>query len=84
MNNYTNFLANLPNVDEVIKDEDKSLTLLSSLLEEEYEIFILTLINAKTSISYNNVLAALVNHEVRKKDKKSSFSSTIAEALTIR
>ena len=37
MKKYTKLLADLANVDEVIKDEDKALILLSSLLDEEYE-----------------------------------------------
>ena len=37
MNNYTKILADLANVDEVNKDEDKALILLNSLLTEEYE-----------------------------------------------
>jgi len=75
MNNYTKLLANLSNVDEVIKDEDKALILLSYLLNDDYETFILTLINGMQSLSYNEVSAALVNHELRKKDKESSNSN---------
>jgi len=45
MNNYTKLLAELTNLDEVIKDVNKALILLSSLPDEVYEIFILTLIN---------------------------------------
>ena len=41
INNYTKLLANLANVNEAIKDKDKALILLSSLLDEEYETFIL-------------------------------------------
>ena len=37
MNNYTKILADLANVDEVIKNEDKALILLNSLLDDEYE-----------------------------------------------
>ena len=47
MSNYTKFLTDLVNIDEVIKDEDKALVLLSSLPDDEYEISILTLINGK-------------------------------------
>ena len=47
-----------------------------SILDEEYEIFTLTLINGKQSLKYNDVLAALVNYEVRRKEKQSSSSST--------
>jgi len=44
INIYMNLLTDLANVDEVIKNEDKALILLSSLLDEEYATFILTLI----------------------------------------
>ena len=44
MNDYTKFLADLANVDVVIEDEDKALILLSF---ENYETFVLTLINGK-------------------------------------
>jgi len=83
-NNYTKLLAYLTNVNEVIKDEDKALILLSSFPNEEYETFVLTLVNGKASLSYNDVSTALVNHEVRRKDKKSSSSSTTVEALIAR
>ena len=75
MNNYKKLFADLANIDEMIKDEDKALIQLSSLLGEEYETFVLTLINGKRS---NVVSATLVNHEVRRKDKVSSSSSTTA------
>ena len=51
MNNYTKFLADLANVDEVIKDEGKALILLSFLPDEEYETSDLTLINGKSSLT---------------------------------
>jgi len=57
-------------VDEVFKDEDKTLILLSYLLDEEYETFVLTFINGEASFSYNNVSSALVNHETRRKYKE--------------
>jgi len=82
MNNYTKLLIDLADVDEVIKDEDKTLILLSSL-PDDYETFILTLINCKQSLSYNKVSAALVNPELRQKDKESS-NNTLPEALTAR
>ena len=50
-------------MDVVIKDEDKILILLSSLIDEEYETFVLTLINEKTSLSYVEVTSTLVNLE---------------------
>ena len=73
-------LADLANMDEVINDEDKSLILLSSLPHDDYETFVLTLINDKQSLSYNH---AFVNHKLRWKDKKSS-NNTSADALTAR
>jgi len=84
MNNYTKLLIDLVNVDMDIKEEDKMLILLKSLPDEEYETFVLTLINGKQSLYYNNVLAALVNYEMRRKDKQFSSSSTSAEALMVR
>jgi len=83
MNNYTKFLADLANIKEVIKDEDKPMILLSSLPDDEYETFILALINGKQPLSYNEVSTALVNHELRKKDKE-SFNSTSVKELTAR
>ena len=82
MNNYTKLIADLANVDEVSKGE--ALIPLSSLPDEEYETFILILINDKSSLNYIDVSATLVNHKVRRKYKVSSFSSIIAEALTAR
>jgi len=60
-----------------MKDDDKALILLSSLLDGEY----ITLINGKSSISNNDLSAVLVNREVRRKDKASSSSSTTTETL---
>jgi len=76
MNNYTKFLTDLVNVNVPIGEEDKALTLLNSLPDEEYETFILTLINGKQTLNYSDVSAALVNREVRRKDKQSSSNST--------
>ena len=47
MNNYTKLLTDLTNVDVVIEDEDKALIFLSSLPDEDFKIFVLTLINNK-------------------------------------
>ena len=83
MNNYTKFLENLANVDVVVEEEDKALILLSSLPDKDYETFIFTLLNIKNHLSRNEVSSTLVNHELRRKDKESS-KSTSAEALTTR
>jgi len=83
MNNYTKLPTDLANMNEVIKDENKALILLNSLLNDDYEIFVLTLINGKQSLSCNEVSVALVNNKLRQKDKKSS-NSTSTEVLTVR
>ena len=69
MNDYTKVLTDLVNMDVDIEEEDKAVILLNSLPDEEYKTFVLTLINKKQSLNYNDVLAALVNYEVRRKDK---------------
>ena len=61
MNNYRKFLRVLANIDEITKDEDTTLVLLSYLLDDKHETFVLTLINGK-SLSYDEVSAGLVNH----------------------
>ena len=71
-------------MDVEIEEEDQVVILLNSLLDEEYKTFVLTLINIKQTLNYSGVSAALVNYEVRRKDKQSSSKSTSAEALTIR
>jgi len=51
-------------------------------MDEEYETFVLILINENASLRYNDVSAALVNHEVKRKGKESSSSSISVEVLT--
>jgi len=77
------FFVNLVNVDLVIRNEDKSLILLSSLSDERYKTFVLTLINERISLSYIQMTTALVNLKLRWKYKE-SFSGTSAEALTVK
>ena len=57
-------------MNEVIKDN--ALILLSSLPDEEYKTFVLTLINEKASLSYNDVSTALVNHKF-KEERQGGF-----------
>ena len=52
--------------------------------DEEYETFVLTLINEKQSLNYNDVSAAPVNYEVERKDKHSSSNDISAEVLIVR
>ena len=84
INNYTKLLADLTNLDIVIEDVDKALILLSSQHDEGYETFIRTLINKRISHSYSEVTTALVNLELRRKDKECSSSNTLAEVLAAR
>jgi len=58
------------------------LILLSSLPDEGYETFVLTLINGRTSLSYSEVTIALVNLKLRRKDKE-SLGGISAETLTM-
>jgi len=66
MNDYTKFLTDLVNMDVDIEEEDKAVILLNSLLDEEYETFVLTLINGRQSLNYNDVSVALINYEVKR------------------
>jgi len=83
MSNYTKFLTDLVNVNVKIEEEDKILILLNALFDEEYKTFTLTLINGKQTLNYSDVSAALVNYEVRRQGKLSSFEGTSAEALMV-
>lgn len=65
MNNFTELLADLANVDEKIKDIDKMLILLNYLPNDKYETFVLTLINEKSSLCYNEVTTTQVNYDLR-------------------
>jgi len=84
MNSYTKLLIDLVNVDIKIDEEDKTVILLNSLPDEEYETFTLTLINGRQTLNDSDVSAALVNYEVRRKDKMSFSEGTSAEALAVR
>ena len=76
--------SDLINVDVDIEEENKALILLNSLPDEEYETFVLTLINGKQSFNYNDVSAALVNYKVRRKTKQSPSNGTSADSLMVR
>jgi len=47
INDYIKLLADLSNVDMVIEEEDNALIMLSSLPDEDYETFVLSIINGK-------------------------------------
>ena len=73
----------LANIYVVIYEEDKPLILMSSLPDEGYGAFILTLLNGRASLSYSKVTTALVNLELRRKDNE-SLDGTSAEGLAVR
>ena len=54
------------------------------IADEEYEAFVLILINEKQSLNYKDVSATFVNYEVKRKDILFSSSGTSAESLTVR
>ena len=56
INNYTKLLKDLVNVDVKIDEDDKTVILLNSLSDEEYETFTLTLINGRQILNYNKVV----------------------------
>ena len=51
MNDFTKLFTDLANVDVEIKEEDKAVILLNSLLDEEYETFVFTLINGDNHLT---------------------------------
>ena len=81
LNDYNKILADLANLDVKIPDEDKALCLLNSL-PDDYDHLTTTLLYGKTEVKLDEVSAALVNHECRKKELKTHNSQT--EALVAR
>ena len=73
INNYMKLFTDLVNMDVAIEEKDKVLIFLNSLPDEEYETSVLTLINSKKTLNCSDVSVALVNYEVRRKDKQSFF-----------
>ena len=64
-----NKLADLLNLEENVKDEDKALLLLASL-SDEYDHLVTTLIHGKDKVIFNEVYNALYNTEIKKKGQK--------------
>ncbi|CAL8996546.1 unnamed protein product [Prunus brigantina] len=81
LNDYNKILADLANLDVQILDEDKALCLLNSL-PDDYDHLTTTLLYGKSEVKLDEVSAALVNHECRKKEQKTQNSQT--EALVAR
>ncbi|PKU65309.1 Retrovirus-related Pol polyprotein from transposon TNT 1-94 [Dendrobium catenatum] len=81
LNDFTNMLAYLLNLDEDVGDEDKALLLLNSL-SDEYENFTMSLIHRKEVLNYGEVTIVPLNHEFWCRDKESAKINS-AEALTL-
>ncbi|KAM2623430.1 hypothetical protein TB2_027936 [Malus domestica] len=77
LNDYNKILADLANLDVKIPDEDKALCLLNSL-PDDYDHLTTTLLYGKSEVKLDEVSAALVNHECRKKELKTHNSQTEA------
>ncbi|BBG99268.1 transposable element gene [Prunus dulcis] len=73
LNDYNKILADLANLDVIIPDEDKALCLLNSL-PDDYDHLTTTLLYGKSEVKLDEVSAALVNHECRKKEQKTQNS----------
>ena len=84
MNSYTKLLTDLVTVYVKIDEEDKTVILLNSLLDKEYETFSLTLINGRQILNYSKATDALINYEIRRQDRLSSSENTSVEALAVR
>ena len=63
----------------MIEEGDKTVILLNSLPDKEYETFTLILINGRQTLNYSEVPAALVNYDVKWQDKLSSSESISAK-----
>uniref|UniRef100_A0A5B7BZJ7 Putative copia LTR rider n=1 Tax=Davidia involucrata TaxID=16924 RepID=A0A5B7BZJ7_DAVIN len=82
LDNFNKVLADLQNLDEEIKEEDKALLLLNSL-PDSYDHLTTTLLYGKDKIKFDDVSNALVNNEYRKRDQH-VHRDTVSEALTVR
>ncbi|KAM1047413.1 hypothetical protein ACFX2C_026771 [Malus domestica] len=77
---FNKLITDLLNLDEDIKDEDKALILLNSL-PDSYEHFVTTIMHGKETVKFEDVSNALMNYEMRHRDK--NYDST-SEALFVR
>ncbi|KAL6226184.1 hypothetical protein ACLB2K_000147 [Fragaria x ananassa] len=78
---FNKLVADLLNLDEDIKDEDKAMLLVNSL-PDSYEHLVTTLLHGKETIKFEEVSNALMNYEIRHADKQSSASTS--DCLVVR
>ena len=64
---FNKLVADLLNLEKIVKDENKALLLLASL-PNEYDHLVTTLFHDKDNVTFNKVCNALNNIEIRKKD----------------
>ncbi|KAM1980190.1 hypothetical protein ACFX15_036829 [Malus domestica] len=77
---FNKLIAYLLNLDEDIKGEDKALILLNSL-PDSYEHFVTIIMHGKETVKFEDVSNALMNYEMRHRDKHHDSTS---EALFVR
>ena len=82
MNDFNQIITDLLNIDVKIEDEDKALLLLNSL-PESYKFLVTTLLHGITDIDFEDVLNALMNNEVRKKETE-AYQDSSSNVLTAR
>ena len=73
-------IAELLNLEETIRYEDKALILMN-YLPESYESFVMTWIYGRETIKFDEISSALMNHEVQNLDRQERNNS---EALMVR
>ena len=74
-NIFNQFVADLLNLDFKLEDENLALMLLSSL-PDEFEDLETTLLHGKKNVSLDVVCSALYSHELEKRDKMKTKSTT--------
>ncbi|KAL6186123.1 hypothetical protein ACLB2K_042245 [Fragaria x ananassa] len=81
---FNKLIADLLNLDEEIKEEDKALILLNSL-HDSYDHLATALIYGKETIKFDEVSNALIYHVVRHQDKESSsFDSLVSRGRSVK
>ena len=69
LDDFNKIITDLLNLDVKIDDEDKVLLLLNSL-PESYEFLVTTLLYGIINIDFEDVSNALINNEMRKKERE--------------
>ena len=79
---FNKLITDLLNRDVTVNDEDKTLLLLNSF-QESYEFLATTLLHGLTDLVFEDVSNALMNNEVRKKEKE-AYQDSSTNVLTAR